>query len=403
MTNKLRRLKETLVNNMEKSSQVFIVGHNNPDYDSIGAALGVATLAKSLGVEPYIIVNDLAPVLEPGVKKIIDESRNHFHFITLEEYRELADKQSLLVVVDVNKQKLTSVQNDLDRVGTIMIIDHHQKDEFSLPAQYKFIDENASSASEIVAQMLNAKQIRYSKDIAKYLLAGIMLDTKRFQKNTTPITLDTAEKLCLKGADYDAVNKLFISNYVEDDEIYSLIFGKHVIRENNEGTKEIEVANTHIQAYPQLFGEPTVSFTLNRSKPNIIYRQVSLAKTADKMLSKYSDACFVIGYVSPTDVGISARSKCGIDVGKILSGLEYADFPCRQALKMDCSLQYIKSGGGNRQSAGGRVTTDDIFAIEKFLMDEVFQMATPYEQLAQEETTEKPIVLVRKKKEVKVR
>ena len=36
-------------------------------------------------------------------------------------------------------------------------------------------------------------------------------------------------------------------------------------------------------------------------------------------------------------------------------------------------------------------------------MDEVFQMATPYEQLAQEETTEKPIVLVRKKKEVKVR
>ena len=81
MTNKLRRLKETLVNNMEKSSQVFIVGHNNPDYDSIGAALGVATLAKSLGVEPYIIVNDLAPVLEPGVKKIIDESRNHFHLL----------------------------------------------------------------------------------------------------------------------------------------------------------------------------------------------------------------------------------------------------------------------------------------------------------------------------------
>ena len=91
----------------------------------------------------------------------------------MEEYRELADKQSLLVVVDVNKQKLTSVQNDLDRVGTIMIIDHHQKDEFSLPAQYKFIDENASSASEIVAQMLNAKQIRYSKDIAKYLLAEL--------------------------------------------------------------------------------------------------------------------------------------------------------------------------------------------------------------------------------------
>lgn len=403
MTNKLRKLKEVLVNNIEKSSQIFIVGHNNPDYDSIGAALGIATLAKSLGIKPYIIVNDLAAELEPGVKKIIDESKDYFHFITLEEFRGLADRTSLLVVVDVNKQKLVSVQNDLNRVRAIMIIDHHQEDEFSIPAQYKFIYEKASSTCEMIAQILNAKQIRYSKDIANYLLSGIILDTSRFQKNTTPITLDTAEKLCRKGANYDAINKQFISSYVEDAEIYSLIFGKHIIRENIGTPKEIEVANTHIQAYPQLFGEPTVSFTLNRNKPNTIYNQVILAKTADKMLSKYSSACFVIGRISPTDIGISARSKCEIDVGKVLSSLEYADFPYSTSLKVDASQRIIKSGGGNRQSAGGRVTTNDIFAIEKFLMDEVLQIATPDEQLTQEESVEKPIVLVRKKKEVKVR
>ena len=272
--------------------------------------------------------------------------------------------------------------------------------EFSLPAQYKFIDENASSASEIVAQMLNAKQIRYSKDIAKYLLAGIMLDTKRFQKNTTPITLDTAEKLCLKGADYDAVNKLFISNYVEDDEIYSLIFGKHVIRENNEGTKEIEVANTHIQAYPQLFGEPTVSFTLNRSKPNIIYRQVSLAKTADKMLSKYSDACFVIGYVSPTDVGISARSKCQINVGKIMSLLEKTSFTINPNLP--ASSPVIRSGGGNKTMAGGRVTTNDIFAVENFLRKAALEI-TVSDEVEETQKIEEPVQLVQKRKKVKLR
>ena len=403
MTNKLRKLKEILVNNIEESSQVFIVGHNNPDYDSIGAALGVATLAKSLGVKSYIIVNDLASEIEPGVKKTIDESKDYFHFITLEEYRELANRTSLLVVVDVNKQKLISVQNDLDRVGTIMIIDHHQEDEFSLPAQYKFINEGSSSTCEIIAQILNAKQIRYSKDIANYLLSGIILDTNRFQKKTSPITLDTAEKLCRRGANYDAINKQFISSYVEDAEIYGLIFGKHIIRENDENPKEIEVANTHIQAYPQLFGEPTVSFTLNRGKPNTIYNQVILAKTADKIFSKYSNTAVVIGRISPTDVGISARSNGVIDAGKLLSCLEYADFPYSTILKMNAPQQIIKSGGGNRQSAGGRVTTDDPLAVEKFLMDEVLQMATPHEQLDQEEGAEKPIVLVRRRKEVKVR
>ena len=65
MTNKLRRLKETLVNNMEKSSQVIIVGHNNPDYDSIGAALGVATLAKSLGVKDYEVITALDSMKSP--------------------------------------------------------------------------------------------------------------------------------------------------------------------------------------------------------------------------------------------------------------------------------------------------------------------------------------------------
>ena len=56
MSNKLKMLRETLVKNITDASQVFIVGHNTPDYDAIGSALGVATLSKELNKKAYIII-----------------------------------------------------------------------------------------------------------------------------------------------------------------------------------------------------------------------------------------------------------------------------------------------------------------------------------------------------------
>ena len=397
MNNKLKRLKENLIKNMKQASHVFIIGHNNPDYDAIGAAIGVATLAKSLGIKAYIIVNDAPQVLEPGVKKVIDDSKEKYQFINLEEFRQITDKKSLLVTVDVNKKSLTAVANDLDNIGKVMIIDHHQEDEFSIPTPNKYIDQNSSSTCEIITQLLQAKQVKYTKDIANYLLAGIILDTNRFQKTPNPsTTFDIAEKLCRKGADYDAINKLFISNFLEDDQIYSLIFGKKKIIEDTTIPREIVVANTHIQAYPQLFGEPTVSFTVNRTCPKCIYRQDELAKTADKML-KYADMSFVLGYVSEQDVGISARSKCEIDVGEVLRRVEKRDFPLLQEENIG---NKIKTGGGNKRNAGGRITTNNIYFIEKILMDLVLEMSLPNEN---SEEIEKPVELVKKKELIKVR
>ena len=397
MSNKLKLLRETLVKNITDASQVFIVGHNTPDYDAIGSALGVATLSKELNKKAYIIVNDLAQDLDPGVSKVIEDSKGDYHFIDLEGYCTLADTDSLLVTVDVNKKYLTSVQEDLDRVGNIIIIDHHGEDNLSISTPYKFIDETASSTCEMIAGVLHAKKIRYTKNMANYLLAGIILDTKRFQKNTSPTTFDVTEKLCRNGADYDAVNKLFISNFLEDKQIYTLVFGEKTMIEENTPT-EITIANTHIQAYPQLFGEPTVAFVVNRISPHTIYRRDMLAKTADKMLVKYADVAFVLGYTNENDVTICARSKCDINVGEILKKLDDMDaseFPMHSGM-----LSTTCSGGGNKHNAGGCITTSDIFSVEKFLMDRVLQMTTPDEVLEQQEQLEKPIVLVKKRAEV---
>lgn len=401
MSNRLRLLKEMLIKNIKNSSQVFIIGHNTPDYDAIGAALGMVTIAQELNKDAYIIVNDSQQSLDPGVAKVIEESKEDYTFIDLEEYKSLADLDSLLIAVDVNKKYLTPLQDDLDKVGNIIIVDHHQETEQTMEATYKYIDYHASSTCEIVAQLLNSLQIKYSKNMANYLYAGIVLDTQNFRKNTTATTHDTAEKLYAKGARFEVVSKWRVANFEEDQKLNDLIFGSHIIREIGENeTTEIKINNNSIQVYTNILGAPKASFVINRMKPHEIYRQDMLAKAADKILSNYAEIAFVFGYVKEDVVGISARSKCDVDVGRLLGKLEKIDpsvFPQLQII-----LPPVCTGGGNKQNAGGSVTTSDIFSVEEFFMNAMKEMATEEETIVSQQENEEPIVLVKKQAKVKV-
>lgn len=355
---RIKELSERLEENIDGASKVFIVGHDNPDYDAIGSALGIATIVKFLGKDAYIIINDGLSKLDLGVQNILAANSSYYNIITLEDFRKLVDDDSMLITTDVNKKYMVSVRDDLRSFKKVMIIDHHLDDEFTIDAYYKYIDVAASSASEIVTRVLKKMNIDYSLKLANALLAGIILDTKRFQKNTSLSTFQATEELCQRGADYEAVNRLFVSDFKEATEINFLISGNE------------ELSNTRIVAYPQLLGAPTVSFTVNRNKPSTMYNQVTLAKAADQMLNYNVDASFVLGYVSPDDVGISARSRGDFNVGEVLAKLQYLDLPQVELLAFNPS-EIVKSGGGNKQNAGGRVTTTDIFKLEREIQRQV--------------------------------
>lgn len=355
---RIKELSERLEENIDGASKVFIVGHNNPDYDAIGSALGIATIVKFLGKDAYIIINDGLSKLDLGVQNILAANSSYYNIITLEDFRKLVDDDSMLITTDVNKKYMVSVRDDLRSFKKVMIIDHHLDDEFTIDADYKYIDVAASSASEIVTRVLKKMNIDYSLKLANALLAGIILDTKRFQKNTSLSTFQATEELCQRGADYEAVNRLFVSDFKEATEINFLISGNE------------ELSNTRIVAYPQLLGAPTVSFTVNRNKPSTMYNQVTLAKAADQMLNYNVDASFVLGYVSPDDVGISARSRGDFNVGEVLAKLQYLDLPQVELLAFNPS-EIVKSGGGSKQNAGGRVTTTDIFKLEREIQRQI--------------------------------
>ena len=71
-----------------KSKNIFIIGHKNPDFDSIGSAIGIFKLCKILGKKSTIIVNEDDLSLQPGVKLLMDSVKQNIPFITVNDYKE---------------------------------------------------------------------------------------------------------------------------------------------------------------------------------------------------------------------------------------------------------------------------------------------------------------------------
>ena len=373
MSVELKHFKDEFIQSLKVADRIFIVGHNEPDFDAIGSAIGVQSIATTLEKEAYIIVNDNALTLEPGVKKIIEENKEKYHIITLEEAKKLMEEssedakkaKSLLVVVDNNKDYRISPKDMLGDFNEIIVIDHHEPDAHSITSTNSYINTDVSSTSEIIASIIISERLKMEPKVASYLLAGICLDTKRFKQNTSPKTHDIAEKLLNRGADSDYVNELFREEFESFCKINSLIINGTIFKKYAEET-----------LVPQ-----QVSFTINREAPTTIYRREEIAKAADRMLKFDVDAAFVMGYNRDGNVLISARSLKKPQVSLPLIGQIEAGTILQKLDENHC--------GGNAFSAGGEIPLitenfKSIFEIEEALMsiveDELNSKAQPYER-----------------------
>ena len=335
MTDLLRIFWLNLDYKIKEASNIFIVGHNSPDFDSIASCMGMYYLVNYLNKEAYIVVNDEASKLEPGVKKIIDDNFLNYNFINRNDVLKLVDDNSLLIVCDTNKKELVSLADDLDKFKSTVCIDHHDVGEDSINFDLSNITPTSSSTCEIVTSLLREKNVKFDSNVANYLLAGISLDTRRFKFNTTSYTHDVAEFLIDNGADIDYVNNLFLEEFESFCRISNLIINGTIIKKYSESQL------SPIQ----------VSFTLNRNQPNAIYLKEDYAKAADKMMKFIGiDAAFALGFVEDGVIHISGRSGKRVNIAKILERI---------------------NGGGTAQTGGARIVADDIFKVEEELMDNV--------------------------------
>ncbi|MCC8139532.1 MAG: DHH family phosphoesterase [Lachnospiraceae bacterium] len=204
---------------VETKDSVVVMGHQLTDMDSFGAAVGIYRAAKTLNKKAYIVVNQISTSVKPMLE-IFEESigREQGVVIGSAQAQELVDKNTVVVVVDTNRPSYTECPEILSRTPTVVVFDHHRRgNEIISQAVLSYIEPNASSACEMVAEILQyfADNVRLKGGEADCIYAGMVMDTDNFMRKTGVRTFEAAAFLRRSGADVTRVHKLFRSDMAE--------------------------------------------------------------------------------------------------------------------------------------------------------------------------------------------
>jgi len=200
------------------ASNVIIMAHKYPDYDAFGASIGFARLAMYCGVKVNIVTDFKNANIKKCLKLIGDNQLYKGMFVDAASGLDLVSSDTLLILVDVNNPLMFESTDIYDNVYNIAVVDHHRKTtEFTRKPIFELIEPSASSASELVSEMLDftLQESLLAPIEANMLLAGITLDTRNFTKGAGTKTFAAAMYLRDNGASHEAIQDLFKANINE--------------------------------------------------------------------------------------------------------------------------------------------------------------------------------------------
>ncbi|WP_449448761.1 DHH family phosphoesterase [Streptococcus suis] len=291
-----RAMMTAVSDKLKSVDAVFVVGHRNLDMDALGSAVGMQYFAQNIMNNAYTVYNpdEMAPDIARAIKKLSDE--NCSNLLTVEEAMKMVTFQSLLIMVDHSKIGLTLDKDFYEQFTQVVVVDHHRRDtDFPNNAVLTYIESGASSASELVTELIqfqNDKHHKLNRIQSSLLMAGIMLDTKNFTSRVTSRTFDVASYLRTRGSDSLEIQQIAATDFEEYRQINELILSGQRIESNvviacADDTKE--------------------------------YDNIIPSKAANTILDMAGiEAVFVVTRNTKGYVSISARSHSKINVQRIM-------------------------------------------------------------------------------------
>ncbi len=206
---KAQALRE-LINSRDR---VIVMGHKMTDIDSLGACVGICRAAKQVNKSAYIVLGDINSGIRPWISVLeANENGGERLFLDHEQAIEMINYNTTLVVVDTNRPSMTECEELLYLTRTIVVLDHHRQGAEKIEnASLSYIEPSASSACEMVAEILQYYDdgIRLKQSEADCMYAGIVVDTQNFVAKTGMRTFEAAAFLRRNGADMTRVRKSF--------------------------------------------------------------------------------------------------------------------------------------------------------------------------------------------------
>lgn len=326
-----RMISQAVQELMKQSDQIFVMGHNRPDMDSLGACMGIRRIAQMNGKQCWIVMNQ--DNMHSDIQRLMDEVQKYpdlrSTFLTPQEAIDRATKKSLLIMVDHSKPSITISKELYDKMqNRVLIIDHHRRGaEFPENPILVYIEPYASSTCELITELFEYQtpgKEPINRLEATAMLAGITVDTKSFTLRTGTRTFDAASYLRSVGAD-----SVLLQHFMKED-VGSYMQRNHLI-------DRVE------------FVGPDKHSALCAGEDDRNYDPVAAAQAADSLLTVSGvQASYVITRRDSNTVGISARSNGKVNVQVIMEKM---------------------GGGGHLSNAATQIKDASISEVRQQLLD----------------------------------
>jgi phosphoesterase RecJ-like protein len=191
---------DKILKQLNKSRNVLITSHINPDGDAIGSLVALGAALETRGINPTLFNASPIPAVYrflPGVERIVRRLEGDLQFDTA-------------VVLDCG---------DLDRVGdradliaavpVVINIDHHVTN--SGFGHLQIIDAAACATAEIVHGLIKALDVEIDQTMATSIYTGIVTDTGSFRfSNTNHAAFAICDEMVKMGVEpYNVAQHLY--------------------------------------------------------------------------------------------------------------------------------------------------------------------------------------------------
>lgn len=156
---------------------VYVIGHKNPDTDSVCSAIAYAKLKNLEGDMEY------KPVRCGDLNQETKFLLKYFNVPEPELIKNIENKKVILV----DHHELGQVCDGVSKATVLEVIDHHRVSPFETSSPILFHTEPVGCTATIITDFYNYRKIKIPKEIAGILLGSILSDTVIFKSATTTL------------------------------------------------------------------------------------------------------------------------------------------------------------------------------------------------------------------------
>ncbi|AQQ52089.1 manganese-dependent inorganic pyrophosphatase [Planococcus lenghuensis] len=175
-------------------SKVLVLGHKNPDTDTIASAIAYAYLKEKMGMDTEAvrlgeINNETAYALDKfgyGAPRLVSR---------------VSEEVKQVILVDHNERQQSA--DDIQEVQVIEVVDHHRISNFETADPLYFRAEPVGCTATILLKLYKENSVEIPQEIAGLMLSAIISDSLLFKSPTcTDQDIQAAKELAeIAGVD----------------------------------------------------------------------------------------------------------------------------------------------------------------------------------------------------------